>query len=93
MTPCWTYKNSDVPDIDAVAPWDLQTDLRGSIYVRLHIFIVLDIPGYSRAEIAKNRLSDAFREFKGPRSIDSIPIDFFPRRGVVLFGIDECCDG
>ena len=42
-----TYKNPNVPNIDAVAPWDLQADLGRPIHARLHIFVMRDIPRHS----------------------------------------------
>ena len=87
-----TYQNTDVPDVDAVAPRDLQADLWRPIHVRLHIFIMRDIPRYSRAKVAKNGLSDAFRQVEPSGSIDGVSVDFFTRRGVLLFRFDECSD-
>ena len=92
MIPGTTYKDADVPNIDAVAPRDLQADLGRPIHVQLHIFVMRDIPRYSRARIAKNRLSDTFGQVEAQRSIDNISINFFTRRGVILFGFDECGD-
>lgn len=55
---------------------------------------MLDISRNSRAKVAQKRLPDALAGWgiKCSGSIDGIPLHFFARRWLLLFGLDELLD-
>src|SRR6266516_6134666 len=80
---------SGIPDVNTIAPRNLQNDFWRPVHVWLHIFIVLFLARDCRPEIAQDRRAKILGNLQLPGDIDDPSVDYFPRAWILLLRLLE----